>query len=144
MQEKWDLVMNLQEIPINLTLRQLRAFVAVATLRGFTAAGNQLHLSQSALSGLVKELEDGLGVRLLDRNTREVSLTQAGAEFLPLARRVLTDVHDAVAGMSDIKHQRRGIVRVAALELLSCTGCRTQSWRFSAPSRVSRSAWSIR
>jgi DNA-binding transcriptional LysR family regulator len=120
-QEKWDLVMNLQEIPINLTLRQLRAFVAVATLRGFTAAGNQLHLSQSALSGLVKELEDGLGVRLLDRNTREVSLTQAGAEFLPLARRVLTDVHDAVAGMSDIKHQRRGIVRVAALELLSCT-----------------------
>ena len=136
--------MNLQEIPINLTLRQLRAFVAVATLRGFTAAGNQLHLSQSALSGLVKELEDGLGVRLLDRNTREVSLTQAGAEFLPLARRVLTDVHDAVAGMSDIKHQRRGIVRVAALELLSCTGCRTQSWRFSAPSRVSRSAWSIR
>jgi DNA-binding transcriptional LysR family regulator len=113
--------MNLQEIPINLTLRQLRAFVAVATLRGFTAAGKQLHLSQSALSGLVKELEDGLGMRLLNRNTREVSLTQAGAEFLPLARRVLTDVHDAVAGMSDLKHQRRGIVRVAALELLSCT-----------------------
>lgn len=113
--------MNLEEIPINLTLRQLRAFVAVATLRGFTAAAKQLHLSQSALSGLVKELEDGLGMRLLDRNTREVSLTQAGAEFLPLARRVLTDVHDAVAGMSDLKHQRRGIVRVAALELLSCT-----------------------
>jgi DNA-binding transcriptional LysR family regulator len=113
--------MNLQEIPINLTLRQLRAFVAVATLRGFTAAGKQLHLSQSALSGLVKELEDGLGMRLLNRNTREVSLTQAGAELLPLARRVLTDVHDAVAGMSDLKHQRRGIVRVAALELLSCT-----------------------
>lgn len=113
--------MNLQEIPINLTLRQLRAFVAVATLRGFTAAGKQLHLSQSALSGLVKELEDGLGMRLFHRNTREVSLTQAGAEFLPLARRVLTDVHDAVVGMSDLKHQRRGIVRVAALELLSCT-----------------------
>jgi len=118
---KREFSMNLQPFPINLTLRQLRAFVAVATLRGFTAAAKELHLTQSSLSSLVKELEDVLGVRLLDRTTREVSLTQPGVEFLPLACRVLDDLHKAVGQMTDLKYQRRGMVRLAALELLSCT-----------------------
>ena len=106
---------------MNLTLRQLRAFVAVARLGGFTAAAKRLHLTQSALSGLVKDLERGLGVRLFDRNTREVVPTAAGREFLPLAVRVLDDIRDAAARVSDIASSDRGIVRVAALELASCT-----------------------
>jgi len=106
---------------MNLTLRQLRAFVAVARLGGFTAAAKRLHLTQSALSGLVKDLERGLGVRLFDRNTREVVPTEAGREFLPLAVRVLDDIRDAATRVSDIASSDRGIVRVAALELASCT-----------------------
>lgn len=113
--------MNLQVNPMNLTLRQLRAFVAVARLGGFTAASKRLNLTQSALSGLVKDLELGLGVRLFDRNTREVVMTQAGREFLPLAARVMDDLQDAAARITDIAHSDRGIVRVAALELASCT-----------------------
>ncbi|HUN68913.1 MAG TPA: LysR family transcriptional regulator [Burkholderiales bacterium] len=106
---------------MNLTLRQLRAFVAVARLGGFTAAAKRLHLTQSALSGLVKDLESGLGVRLFDRSTREVVPTQAGREFLPLAVRVLDDIRDAAVRISDIASSNVGIVRVAALEISSCT-----------------------
>jgi len=106
---------------MNLTLRQLRAFVAVAHLGGFTAAAKRLHLTQSALSGLVKELELALGGRLFDRNTREVVPTQAGRELLPLAMRVLDEIHDASARVRDITSSDRGVVRVAALELASCT-----------------------
>ncbi|MFO1361688.1 MAG: LysR substrate-binding domain-containing protein [Burkholderiales bacterium] len=105
---------------MNLTLRQLRAFSAVASLGGFTAAARQLHLTQSALSALVKDLETALGVRLLDRSTREVALTRAGREFLPLAERVLQDIRDAATHVTDLAHGTRGIVRVAALELTSC------------------------
>jgi DNA-binding transcriptional LysR family regulator len=94
--------MNLPVNPMNLTLRQFRAFVAVARLGGFTAAAKRLHLTQSALSGLVKELERSLGVRLFDRNTRAVALTQAGREFLPLAVRVLDDIQEAAVRITDI------------------------------------------
>lgn len=106
---------------MNLTLRQLRAFVAVARLGGFTAAAKRLHLTQSALSGLVKELESALGVRLFDRSTREVAITDAGREFLPLALRVLDDIADAAARAGEIAASDRGVVRVAALELASCS-----------------------
>lgn len=112
--------MNLEVNPMNLTLRQLRAFVTVARRGGFTTASRELHLTQSALSALVKDLETGLGVRLLDRSTRAVALTRAGEEFLPLAARVLQDIRDAAAHITDLAHGDRGIVRVAALELTSC------------------------
>jgi DNA-binding transcriptional LysR family regulator len=118
---KREIAMNLIVNPMNLTLRQLRAFVGVARLGGFTAAAKQLYLTQSALSGLVKELEGSLGVRLFDRSTREVVMTQAGREFLPLATRVMEDLAEAAARVTDIANSDRGIVRVAALELTSCT-----------------------
>ena len=56
-----------------ITLRQLRAFLAVLESGSFSEAANTMHLSQAALSGLVKELESRLGVRLLNRDTRNVS-----------------------------------------------------------------------
>ena len=65
---------------MNLTLRQLRAFAAVAAAGSFTEAARQLHLTQSALSVLVRELERALGVRRFDRHTRKVSLTHAGVD----------------------------------------------------------------
>jgi DNA-binding transcriptional LysR family regulator len=105
----------------NLTLRQLRAFQAVATTRSFTEAARQLNLTTAALSGLVKELEVQLGVRLFDRNTRRVDLSGVGLEFFPLTERVLSDLDDAVQNLTALKEKRRGIVRIAAPEVMSCT-----------------------
>lgn len=103
------------------TLRQLRAFVAVLESGSFSEAAAAMHLSQAALSGLIKELEGRLGVRLLDRNTRRVSLSVAGVTFEPMVRRVLTSLDDALESVTDLKELRRGLVRVAAPETLSCT-----------------------
>lgn len=105
----------------NLTLRQLRAFRAIAVSGSFTIAAEQLHLTPAALSGLIKELETQLGVRLLDRNTRKVGLSAVGEEFFPLTERVLQDLDDAVVSISNLKEKRRGIVRLAAPEVMSCT-----------------------
>ena len=80
-----------------------------------------MHLSQAALSGLIKELETRLGVRLLDRTTRSVSASAVGEAFEPMARRVLASLDEALESLTNLKELRRGLVRVAAPEPLSCT-----------------------
>ncbi|MEE1925353.1 LysR family transcriptional regulator [Pseudomonas sp. 148P] len=74
-----------------MNLKQLRAFVAVATYQSFAQAGEHLHLSQPALSLTIKSLEEQLGGALLSRTTRSVSLTPEGEVLLPLARQLLAD-----------------------------------------------------
>ncbi len=106
---------------MNVTLRQLRALVAVAETGGFTAAARRLHLTPSALSLLVKELEAGVGARLFDRSTRHTQLTAAGEEFEPLARRLLADLHGAVEGVRALQQKRRGTVRIACTQLYAAT-----------------------
>ncbi|WP_323122760.1 LysR family transcriptional regulator [Burkholderia alba] len=106
---------------MNISLRQLRAFVAVARHGGFTEASREVHLTQSALSLLVKELEADLGFRLFDRTTRKVSLSQPGAEFFPLAERILDDLRIAVRNASGVAMLKRGIVRVCAPQIVACT-----------------------
>lgn len=105
---------------MNLTLRQLRAFVAVAEAGSFTAAARPLHLTQSALSVLVRELEREMGVQLLDRHTRQVLLTEAGREFLPSAQRLLAELAGAVAGVTDLRDKKKGVLRLAAPQLMAC------------------------
>jgi LysR family carnitine catabolism transcriptional activator len=102
---------------MNLTLRQVRAFIAVAELAHFTRAGERLGLSQSSVSTLVRELEDNLGLRLFDRHTRMLRLTQAGAEMLPLARKALADLDRAFGSSHDLRSLGRGRVKVAAASL---------------------------
>jgi DNA-binding transcriptional LysR family regulator len=80
-----------------------------------------MHLSQAALSGLIKELENRVGVRLLDRTTRKVSASAVGETFAPMARRVLSSLDEALDNLTNLKELRRGLVRVAAPETLSCT-----------------------
>ncbi|GGT03467.1 LysR family transcriptional regulator [Streptomyces chromofuscus] len=78
-------------------LRHLRAFSAVARLRSFSGAARDLSITQPALSRTIAQLEDELSVRLLDRTSRRVDLTDAGAEFLPHAERVLSTFGQALA-----------------------------------------------
>ncbi len=106
---------------MNLTLRQLRAFDAVAETGSFTAAAARLHLTQSALSVLVRELEREMGVQLFDRHTRRVLLSEAGRAFQPSVQRLLADLAGAVAGVTELRDQKRGLLRLAAPQLMACT-----------------------
>ncbi|MEV6700360.1 LysR family transcriptional regulator [Streptomyces sp. NPDC051453] len=78
-------------------LRHLRAFTAVARHRSFTRAAEELLITQPALSRTVAQLETALGVRLLDRSSRHVELTDTGAEFLVHSERTLASFEAAVA-----------------------------------------------
>ena len=73
----------------------MQAFVAVADLRGFAPAARKLGLSPSGVTRLIAALEDRLGARLLQRTTRQVTLTDVGARYLERARRILSDVEEA-------------------------------------------------
>jgi DNA-binding transcriptional LysR family regulator len=73
----------------------MQAFVAVADLRGFAPAARKLRLSPPAVTRLIAALEERLGARLLQRTTRSVALTDAGARYLERARRILADVEEA-------------------------------------------------
>src|SRR5688500_15666953 len=101
---------------MDVTLRQLRAYVAVLEAASFSEAARAMHLSQAALGGLIKELENRLGVRLLDRTTRSVSRTDVGEAFEPMVRRLLANLDEALESVTSLKELRRGLVRVAAPE----------------------------
>jgi DNA-binding transcriptional LysR family regulator len=73
----------------------MQAFVAVADSHGFATAARKLKLSPSAVTRLIAALEERLGARLLQRTTRSVTLTDAGARYLERARRILADVDEA-------------------------------------------------
>jgi len=107
--------------PTNVTLRQLHAFATLAETCNFTAAAKQVHITQSALSALVRELEEEVGARLFDRTTRSVTLTGAALELLPVAQRVLHDLHDGLAVMRDLSLKRRGCVTVAVTPMLAAS-----------------------
>jgi DNA-binding transcriptional LysR family regulator len=106
---------------MNVTLRQLRAFVLVARLGSFTRAAQAMHVTQSALSLLVRELESAMNTRLLDRTTRAVGLTVAGSEFFPEAQRILNDLERAIANVDKLIAKEKGKVVVAAPLVLSST-----------------------
>ncbi|KSV73320.1 MULTISPECIES: LysR family transcriptional regulator [Ensifer] len=106
---------------MNITLRQLRAFIAVAELGQFNIAARNLHLTQSAVSILIRDLEREIGVRLFDRHTRMVSLTLVGQEFLPQARKIMKDLELAVGDVRDNASLKRGQVTIAAAIVLAAT-----------------------
>jgi DNA-binding transcriptional LysR family regulator len=95
-------------------LRHLRYFVAVAELLSFSRAAVQLHLAQPSLSLQIRDLEDELGFRLLDRDHNRVALTGAGAVFLRESRQVLASAETAVRLARETAASQAGELRLAA------------------------------
>jgi len=101
------------------SVRQLRAFRAVYQLRKLSAAAEQLALTQSAVSVLIRQLEDGLGTRLFDRTTRSLRPTAAATEALATVERILRDLDSLGAGLRDLGTLRRGRVSIAVTPTLA-------------------------
>ena len=106
---------------MNITLKQLRAFVAVARSGSFTLAAESLFVTQSALSGLIKELEQVIGLRLFDRSTRRIQLSEVGRSIYPLIDKILDDLDGVLDEVSNLKALRKGLVRVATPQLMAST-----------------------
>lgn len=104
---------------MNYTLRQLRVFVAVAAQGSFSQAGQAIGLSQSAVSHSIKELEGEMGIRLLDRTTREVVLTEAGEQLASRLEHLLEELNNTLLDVRSYGQQRSGTVRVAASQTIS-------------------------
>lgn len=106
---------------MEVTLRQLRALVALADTGSFTRAAETLSVTQSALSGLIKELESQLDVQLVDRSTRRNRLSEVGLEFYGVASSILNELDRALDDIDDFKRLRRGNIHVAAPQLMAST-----------------------
>ena len=104
---------------MNISTRQLRAFIALSESRNFTRAASVCHLSQSAFSALIRQLEESLEVRLFDRSTRSVELTVDGQAFDVSARRVLAEFEAAMSDMHARAALDRGRVSIALLPSLA-------------------------
>lgn len=104
---------------MNLTTRQMRAFLQVARIGNFTRAAEQAHITQAGLSILIREMEKQLGCRLFDRTTRMVSLTPAGRRLLPVMERLVTDLDDVAAELGAEGDAARQTLRIAATPLVS-------------------------
>ncbi|WP_236235825.1 LysR family transcriptional regulator [Pseudomonas faucium] len=100
---------------INFDLNDLQAFRAVVEQGSFRKAAEAVRISQPALSRRIDKLEDALGVRLFERTTRKVSLTQAGRGFMPSVERLLDDLDNALLGISEVASTRLGQVTVACV-----------------------------
>jgi DNA-binding transcriptional LysR family regulator len=92
----------------------MQAFVAVAELEGFAPAARKLGLSPSGVTRLIAALEERLGARLLQRTTRSVALTDAGARYLERARRILADLEEAEASIQAERTRPSGRLVVSA------------------------------
>jgi DNA-binding transcriptional LysR family regulator len=91
----------------------------VALAGSFSRAGERIGLSQSAVSHSVKELENEVGVKLMDRTTREVVLTEAGEQLAGRLEHLLEELNSTLLDARSVGHQLSGTVRVAASQTIS-------------------------
>lgn len=102
-----------------LNLQQMHGFVELARTCNFRSAAKVLGISQPALSRTIKAVEDVIGTRLFDRDTRRVEITPAGRELLPIASRILENFQSSLSELSQFLDGRSGHVTVAALPSVS-------------------------
>ncbi|GAB3629882.1 LysR family transcriptional regulator [Pandoraea terrae] len=108
-------------ILMNVSLRQLKVFMVVARSKNFSRAGAEIGLTQPAISRCINELETQLGLRLVDRTTREVALTDAGHTLAGSLDRVLDELEIALLQTHGAEAKTSGRVRVAAAPTVSAT-----------------------
>lgn len=106
---------------MKIRLRQLRAFVELAKTQSFTEAAQNLFITQSALSSLIKQMELNLGLQLFDRSTRNVKLSDVGQDLYPYIDQILIDLGNVLEEAANLKALKKGMVRIAAPQLLACT-----------------------
>ena len=106
---------------MNLSARQLQAFLEVSRLQSFARAAEQVHLSPSGMSMLIRELEEQVGARLFDRTTRIVTRTDAGRRLQPVAERIVGELQalgSVIEGAEAIVRQR---LEIAATPMVSAS-----------------------
>jgi len=106
---------------MNVTLKQIRAFVAIAKTSSFAEAGELIHLSQPALSISIKNLEETIGGKLFIRSTRTLALTPEGKVFYPVAQQLLADWDGAFDELNDLFLLKRGKLIIAAMPSFAST-----------------------
>ena len=89
-------------------IRQVRYFVMVAQTGSFSQAAKELFISQSTLSQQIQQLENEVGVKLLERNTRKVTLSEYGQEFLPYAKNLIYDAEACLGSIMDVRNMATG------------------------------------
>jgi DNA-binding transcriptional LysR family regulator len=137
---------------MNVALRQLRAFLAVARRGSFTRTAEDEGLSQSALSLSVRQLENELGLKLLDRTTRQVQLTTVGQTLVATGSRLIDELDATLRELRDIGEQHRGRVvmvcvpAVARSLMPNCVAYCSNKWPtfHSASTTVRQAMWSAR
>lgn len=105
---------NALDLDRTLTLRQLRTFKTVVDLTSFSAAALRLKLSQPSVSYQIKELEEALGLPLLDRLGKKVQLTEAGAVLYGYVRQMLGVLDEATVAIEEMRGIQRGSLRIGA------------------------------
>ena len=99
----------------NVSLKLLKAFLALSEHKNFTRAAERCHVSQSAFSGMIQRLEEDVGTRLFDRNTRNVVLTPEGELFAEAAQHLVNDIQWTFSNLDDYVAKKKGRVRIATL-----------------------------
>jgi DNA-binding transcriptional LysR family regulator len=104
---------------MNLSLRQLKGFIGVAATSSFTKTAQRLHLSQAALSTMIRELESQLGCRLFHRSTRTVELTEAGRRFVPIATHAVESIEAAAVDLAEIDRREGVALNIGVTPLIA-------------------------
>ena len=125
---------------MNITIRQLQAFIEVADAASFTHAAKRMHIAQPALSQHVRDLESELGIRLFDRTTRRVELTEGGREFRNPAGKIVEDLDHATRHVHDYAQRNTGGSRSPPRRCSRQRFCPGRSRTFAPLFLASRSA----
>jgi DNA-binding transcriptional LysR family regulator len=102
-------------MPVKISLRHLRCFSAVAETGSFTVAAARLFQTQSSLTATIRQFEETVGLKLFDRTTRRVELTEDAARFKTVADRLLQEFDSAIEDLKAVAKSQRGHVSIAAV-----------------------------
>ncbi|MFT5450889.1 MAG: DNA-binding transcriptional LysR family regulator, partial [Enterobacterales bacterium] len=95
-------------------IETMKAFISVSEEGGFTRAADKLKISNQLVSKYVSDLEEHLGVRLFNRTTRSVSLTEAGEQCVQHVRHILEGIQDMEGGLGQLKNEAQGLLHINA------------------------------